>query len=93
MDYLLQENCFLPHYKPLSEPSKELLQHRREEVEVIYDKQIIVSQLSEGGITYSDCNDMDLYEFEYVVRKLIKLKKEENEIRKKQIEDAKRNRG
>jgi len=36
---------------------------------------------------------MDLYEFEYVVRKLIKLKKEENEIRKKQIEEAKKNKG
>lgn len=85
-------SCFLPHYKPFSQPDEKLIQLRREEVEVIYDKQIIASQLSEGGITYSDCNDMDLYEFEYVVRKLIKLKKEENEIRKKQIEDAKRNR-
>lgn len=84
-------NYFLPHYKPLSkEVEKETQQYKREEVEVIIDKQIIVSQLSEGGITYNDCNDMDLYEFEYVVRKLIKLKKEENEIRKKQIEEAKK---
>lgn len=84
-------NCSHPHYKPFSKPSEELLKHRREEVEIIYDKQIIVSQLSEGGITYNDCNDMDLYEFEYVVRKLIQLKKEENEARRKQIEEAKKN--
>ena len=31
---------------------------------------------------------MDTYEFEYVVRKLIKMRKEENEIKKKQIEAA-----
>lgn len=87
-------NYFLPHYKPLSkEQNDEIQSYKRAEVEVIYDKQIIISQLSEGGITYGDCNDMDLYEFEYICRKLIKLKKEENEIRKKQIEEAKKNRG
>lgn len=67
---------------------KQLLEYRRTELEVIFDKSIIISQLSEGGITYNDCNDMDTYEFEYVVRKLIKMRKEENEIKKKQIEAA-----
>lgn len=85
-------NCSHPHYKPSSIDDSGR-DYKREEFEVILDKQIIASQLSEGGITFSDCENMDTYEFEYVVRKLIKLKKEENEIRKKQIEDAKRNRG
>lgn len=85
-------NCFHPHYRPSSIDDNGR-DYKREEFEVILDKQIIASQLSEGGITFSDCENMDTYEFEYVVRKLIKLKKEENEIRKKQIEDAKRNRG
>lgn len=85
-------NCFHPHYRPSSIDDKGR-DYKREEFEVILDKQIIASQLSEGGITFSDCENMDTYEFEYIVRKLIKLKKEENEIRKKQIEDAKRNRG
>lgn len=85
-------SCFHPHYRPSSIDDKGR-DYKREEFEVILDKQIIASQLSEGGITFSDCENMDTYEFEYIVRKLIKLKKEENEIRKKQIEDAKRNRG
>lgn len=69
---------------------EKLIQFRREEVENIIDKEIIVSQLSEGGITFRDCEQMDDYELEYVVRKLIKLKKEENEIKKKQIEEARK---
>lgn len=63
------------------------------ELNSILDKTIIISQLSEGGITFGDCENMDAYEFEYMVRKLIQLKKEENEIRKKQIEEAKKGRG
>lgn len=69
------------------------LEYQRMEFESTLDKAIIVSQLSEGGITYSDCEDMDLYEFEYLCRKLIALKKEENKIREKQIEEARRNKG
>lgn len=60
------------------------------EFENTLDKAIIISQLSEGGITYSDCENMDLYEFEYLCRKLVALKKEENKIREKQIEEARR---
>lgn len=84
-------NYLHPHYKPQPEFDKKLIAYKREEFEATCDKQIIVSQLSEGGITYNDCENMDLYEFEYITRKLIQLKKEENELRKKQIEEARRN--
>lgn len=85
-------NCFHPHYKPLSDRvDKEIQQFKKEELETVFDKQIIISQLSEGGITYNDCNNMDLYEFEYIVRKLIKLKKEENRMREKQLKEAQQN--
>lgn len=73
--------------------TKEYIQYKKEEVENIFDKVIIISQLSEGGITYGDCENMDAWELEYMARKLIKLKKEENEMKKKQIEEARKNRG
>jgi hypothetical protein len=86
-------NYLLPHYKPQPKLPDDYIQYKKEEVENIFDKVIIISQLSEGGITYGDCENMDAWELEYMARKLIKLKKEENEIRKKQIEEAKKGRG
>lgn len=86
-------NYLLPHYKPQPKLPDDYIQFKKEEVENIFDKVIIISQLSEGGITYGDCENMDAWELEYMARKLIKLKKEENEIRKKQIEEAKKGRG
>lgn len=68
-------------------------QYSKIELENVLDKTIIISQLSEGGITYGDCENMDTYELEYLCRKLIKLKKEENEIKKKQLEEARQKRG
>lgn len=85
-------NYLLPHYKPQPKLPDDYIQYKKEEVENIFDKVIIISQLSEGGITYGDCENMDAWELEYMARKLIKLKKEENEIRKKQIEEAKKGR-
>lgn len=69
------------------------IQYKKEEIENTFDKVIIISQLSEGGITYGDCENMDAWELEYMARKLIQLKKEENEIKRKQIEEARKNRG
>lgn len=86
-------NYLLPHYKPQPKLPDDYIQYKKEEVENIFDKVIIISQLSEGGITYGDCENMDAWELEYMARKLINLKKEENEIRKKQIEEAKKGRG
>ena len=86
-------NYLLPHYKPQPKLPDDYIQYKKEEVENIFDKVIIISQLSEGGITYGDCENMDAWELEYMARKLIKLKKEENDIRKKQIEEAKKGRG
>lgn len=73
--------------------TEEYIQYKKEEVENIFDKVIIISQLSEGGITYGDCENMDAWELEYMARKLIKLKKEENDMKRKQIEETRKNRG
>lgn len=52
------------------------------------DEQIIISQLS-SGITYTDTENMDIYERTYILSKLINLEKEKVEIRKRAIEEAK----
>ena len=57
-------------------------------MENILDEQILISQLS-NGITFEDTNNMDVYEREYVIKKLILMKNEEYEARKKAIEEAK----
>lgn len=57
-------------------------------MENILDEQILISQLS-NGITFEDTNNMDVYEREYVIKKLILMKNEEYEARKKAIDEAK----
>lgn len=71
--------------------SKELSDYAKEETNIVLDKIIIISQLSEGGITFEDCNNMDAYELEYVARKMIAMKKEENRIKEKQFKEAQQN--
>lgn len=71
--------------------SNEDIEYYKEETNIILDKIIIISQLSEGGITFDDCNNMDAYELEYVARKMIAMKKEENKIREKQFKEAQQN--
>ena len=60
------------------------------QLDSIIDEQIIISQLS-NGITFTDTDNMDNYERSYVIQKLIQLKKEENEARKRAFEEARSN--
>lgn len=55
----------------------------------IMDQQIIISQLSKGGITFSDTENMDAYERTYIFNKLIKLKQEENKAKADAIKNMK----
>ena len=54
----------------------------------ILDQQIMISQLS-TAFTFADTDGMDNYERNYILQRLIELKKEENEVKKKAIEDMK----
>lgn len=81
-------NYLHPVYRNQSQQEIDFI---KEEVSIILDKMIIISQLSEGGITFEDCNNMDAYELEYVARKMIAMKKEENRIREKQFKEAQQN--
>lgn len=77
-----------PVYREHSQKDTDFI---KEEINIILDKIIIISQLSDGGITFDDCNNMDAYELEYVARKMIAMKKEENRIKEKQFKEAQQN--
>lgn len=81
-------NYLHPVYKEHSQKDTDFI---KEEINIILDKIIIISQLSDGGITFDDCNNMDAYELEYVARKMIAMKKEENRIKEKQFKEAQQN--
>lgn len=78
------------YFHPLYKPSEKKVEFNKAEFELYLDKVILISQLSEGGISYTDCENMDIYELEYLASKLIKLKKEEINIRNKQLEKVKK---
>ena len=62
----------------------------REDVENIITQQLVISQLS-NGISYQDTENMDNFERVFIYKKLIEIKKEENEAKLKEIEEAKMN--
>ena len=61
--------------------------YARQDLENIITQQVIISQLS-NGITYADTENMDELERIFIFKKLIKMKKEENEVKQKAIEKA-----
>ncbi len=63
-------------------------QYNKEDLNDILDQQIVICQLS-SGISFEDTNNMDEYERIYVINKLIELKKEENEAKRKALDNAK----
>ena len=67
--------------------SKQTIFYYKEQLDDILDQQIIISQLSKGGITYQDTENMDDYERIYIIQKLIQMKKEEIEARQKAIDE------
>lgn len=66
------------------------MEFMREDVENIITQQLVISQLS-NGISYKDTEDMDTFERVFIYKKLIEMKKEENEAKLKAIEEAKMN--
>lgn len=63
----------------------------KEDVENIITQEIIISQLS-NGISYSDIENMDSYERNFVFKKLIEMEKEKNNAKLEAIEKAKQGR-
>ena len=81
-------NYLIPVSRKLT---KEKQQYIKEDFENILTQQIIISQLS-NGISYQDTENMDNYERIFIFKKLIDMKKEENDAKLKAIEDAKQKR-
>lgn len=59
------------------------------ELNGILDEQILIAQLS-NGITFSDTNNMDIYERRYIIEKLMIMKKEEVEAKEKALKNIKK---
>ncbi len=62
------------------------------DLENIIDSQIMIIQLGKG-ITYEDTENMDSFERSYIFKKLLKMKKDENEAKQKAMNEAKNKRG
>lgn len=70
--------------------SKKDIENAKYQVFNIIDQQIIITQL-DNGITYQDTENMDDFERTYILDKLIEMKKEELDLKKKAIEKANNN--
>lgn len=70
--------------------SKKDIENAKYQVFNIIDQQIIITQL-DNGITYQDTENMDDFERTYILDKLIEMKKEELDLKKKAIDKANNN--
>ena len=70
------------------EITKKHLEYIKEDLDNVLTQQIIISQLGKG-ITYADTEEMDEYERVFIFKKLIQMKKDENDAKQKAIEKAK----
>lgn len=66
-----------------------LFEYYRDEFEGILTQTILISQMS-NGISYTDVEKMDEYERVFILKKLLKMKKDELEAKKRAIEEAKK---
>lgn len=73
-----------------NEYARKVIKYNKDDVENIITQQIVISQLS-NGITYSDTENMDEYERLFIIKKLIDMKREEVEAKKKAIAEMKNN--
>ena len=81
-------NYLIPVYRAVIKLDDKHLSFYKEDVEDIIDQQLMITKLC-SSISFKDTNDMDEYERVYVLKKLIQMRKEENEAKEKAIEEAK----
>ena len=81
-------NYSIPVYRAVIKLDDKHLSFFKEHVEDIIDQQLMITKLC-SSISFKDTNDMDEYERVYVLKKLIQMRKEENEAKEKAIEEAK----
>jgi hypothetical protein len=81
-------NYSIPVYRAVIKLDDKHLSFFKEDVEDIIDQQLMITKLC-SSISFKDTNDMDEYERVYILKKLIQMRKEENEAKEKAIEEAK----
>lgn len=81
-------NYSIPVYRAVIKLDDKHLSFFKKDVEDIIDQQLMITKLC-SSISFKDTNDMDEYERVYVLKKLIQMRKEENEAKEKAIEEAK----
>lgn len=81
-------NYSIPVYRAVIKLDDKHLSFFKEDVEDIIDQQLMITKLC-SSVSFKDTNDMDEYERVYVLKKLIQMRKEENEAKEKAIEEAK----
>ena len=60
------------------------LQYRKEDLDNILTQEVLITYLS-NGISYTDIENMDEYERLFIINKLIKKKKDENDAKQEAI--------
>lgn len=83
-------NYSIPVYRVLSKSDPKKIDLYKAEVEEIIDQQLMITKLC-NSISFHDTQEMDEYERIYVLKKLIQMRKEENEAKEKAIAEARNN--
>ena len=60
------------------------LQYRKEDLDNILTQEVLITYLS-NGISYTDIENMDEFERLFIINKLIKIKKDENDAKQEAI--------
>lgn len=77
----------IPVFRAGSKLNLDKIKWYKEELNRILDQQIMITKLS-NSFTFQDTQEMDEYERIYVLKKLIQMRKEENEAKEKAIAEA-----
>lgn len=80
-------NYLIPVYRANNKLDIDKIRWYKDELNRILDQQIMITKLS-NSFSYRDTEEMDEYERIYVLKKLIQMRKEENEAKEKAIAEA-----
>ena len=80
-------NYLIPVYRAVTKLDNKKIRFFKQELDYILDQQVMITKLS-NSFSYQDTQEMDEYERVYVLKKLIQMRKEENEAKEKAIAEA-----
>ena len=80
-------NYLIPVYRAVTKLDNKKIRFFKQELDYILEQQVMITKLS-NSFSYQDTQEMDEYERVYVLKKLIQMRKEENEAKEKAIAEA-----